>query len=60
MLSEVGVGISCVYRLNSVGEIDEPCGVSSLISQVFDEMPFLFTCADFPDVYGEPSIAVVV
>ena len=49
MLSVVGVGMSCVYRLNSVGEIDEPCGAPSLIGHVFDDMLFMFMYSDIPD-----------
>ena len=36
MLTEVVVGMSCVNRLKSVGEIVEPCGVPSLIGRVID------------------------
>ena len=39
MLSVVGVGMSCVNRLKSVGEIVEPCGTPSRMGLVFYEMP---------------------
>ena len=49
MLTEVGVGMSCVNRLKSVGEIVEPCGVPSLIERIIDVMPLNSTCAFLPD-----------
>ena len=49
MLFEVGVGMSCVYKLNSVGKIVEPCGVPSLIVRIFEEVPLKKTCAVLPD-----------
>ena len=49
MLIEVGVGMSCVNRLKSVGEIVEPCGVPSLIDRVFEAVPLNCMCAFLPD-----------
>lgn len=49
MLIEVGVGMSCVNRLNSVGERVEPCGTPSLINRIFEAVPLNCTCAFLPD-----------
>ena len=39
MWSLVGVGMSCVNRLKSEGEIVEPCGTPSRMGLVLDEVP---------------------
>lgn len=35
----VGVGISCMYRLNNVGERTEPCGTPFGKRNMFDDWP---------------------
>ena len=49
MLSVVGVGMSCVNKLKSVGDIVDPCGTPSRMGLVLDVVPLNCTCALLPD-----------
>ena len=44
-----GVGMSCMYRLKSVGERTEPCGTPFGKLRVCDDLPWNVTCACLPD-----------
>lgn len=45
---EGGVGMSCKYRLKSVGDRADPCGTPLVKFLVFDVWPANVTCAHLP------------
>ena len=49
MLGCVGVGMSCVNRLNSVGERTEPWGTPFLKCRVVDGLPLYVVYACLPE-----------